>query len=63
MSSIAYAPASAGNAGDLLLLSDGARPEQVQCTSAFSHSSVGIDALLSTLHTNPVAADPDSPTV
>jgi nuclear polyadenylated RNA-binding protein 3 len=63
MSSITYAPTSAGNASDLLLPSDGARAEQVQCTSALSHSSVDVDALLSILHSNPVAADSDSPTV
>jgi hypothetical protein len=63
MSSITYAPTSAGNAGDLLLPSDGARPEQVQSASAFIHSSVDIDALLNTLHTNSIAADPYSPTV
>jgi hypothetical protein len=62
-SSITYAPTSAGDAGDLLLSSDGARPEQVRSTSAFSHSSVDVDALLNTLHTNSIAADPDSPTV
>jgi hypothetical protein len=62
-SSITCAPTSAGDAGDLLLPSDGARPEQVQSASAFSHSSVDVDALLSILHSNPVAADSDSPTV
>jgi hypothetical protein len=62
-SSITCAPTSAGDAGDLLLPSDGARPEQVQSTSASSHSSVDVDALLNTLHTNSIAADPDSPTV
>jgi hypothetical protein len=62
-SSITCAPTSVGNAGELLFPSDGARPEQVQSTSAFSHSSVNVDALLNTLHANSIAADPDSPTV
>jgi hypothetical protein len=62
-SSITYAPTSAGDAGDLRLSSDGARPEQVQSASAFSHSSVDVDALLNTLHTNSIVVDPDSPTV
>jgi hypothetical protein len=62
-SSITYAPTSAGDAGDLLLPSDGPRPEQVQSAPASSHSSVDVDALLNTLHTNSITADPDSPTV
>jgi hypothetical protein len=62
-SSITHAPTSAGDAGDLLLPSDGARPEQVQSASAFSHSSVDVDALLNNLHPSSIAADPDYPTV
>jgi nuclear polyadenylated RNA-binding protein 3 len=61
-SSITYAPTSAGDAADLLLSSGGARPEQVQSASAFSHTSVDVHAPLNTLHTKSIAADPDSPT-
>ena len=60
---VTYSPTSAGHAGDLLLLSDDARPNQVQFASAFAHSSVDVDALLNTLHTNSIAADPNTPTV